>query len=378
MKLGLLSFHDAANYGAVLQAYALQAFLRGEGYDAEWLDYRSDWRRGMYDMPGHVAGNLRRGRFAEALKYAAGAPFMALRKRRFAAFRRRHLRVGARELRTGEDLRAVAASGEYARFVVGSDQVWNPFNNGGDAAFLLDFENDPRRKTAYAASFGAAEIPAGLRGAYERGLRGIGRLSVRERAGAERVRELCGRGDAAVVADPVFLLDRGRWDALAGEGGTPERPFVFAYTNRPGQLEAFFRATRFPMRGRILAKLGRQTSPADFLRPGVRVAYCDSPERFLRRVRGADFVLTASFHGLAFAILFKRPFVWFPTGDSGSDERSAGLLAELGLEGRAFGPGMTLSGVEAPVDWDAAGARLGALAARSKAWLLDALGEDAP
>ena len=78
MKLGLLTFHDAANYGAALQAYALQAYLEGEGFDCEYLDYRNERRRQMYDMGWQMADSLRRGNVAAAAKYFAGTPFMRL------------------------------------------------------------------------------------------------------------------------------------------------------------------------------------------------------------------------------------------------------------------------------------------------------------
>lgn len=372
VKLGLLTFHDAANYGAALQAYALQAFLEGEGFDCEYLDYRNERRRHMYDMGWHVADSLRRGDLASAAKYFLGAPFMQLRKRRFAAFRGAHLKVSSCEYRTSGELGA--ATGGYDKFVVGSDQVWNPFNNGADTAFLLDFLDDPHRKIAYSSSFGISEIPADLKEAYARCLNGMGRIAVRERAGSQLVKSLTGR-DVPVVMDPVFLPGRGHWDALAGTKRRDETPFVFSYTNRGGQAEAFFRATRYSMQGKTLRKLARQTSPRDFVRRGVEVAYCLPPAEFVRNVRDAELVLTASFHCLSFAILFNKPFVCFLTGDAGKDERPAGLLQALGLEGRIFRSGMTLDEVKAPIDYGTVNGKLDDLVARSKSWLLDALKE---
>ena len=370
MKLGLLTFHDAANYGATLQAYALQAFLDGEGFDCEYLDYRNERRRQMYDMGWQVADSLRRGDVMAAAKYFAGTPFMQLRKHRFAAFRQANLKVSSREYRTSGELKA--AAGEYGKFIVGSDQVWNPDNNGADTAFLLDFLDDSQRKIAYSSSFGVSEIPAGLKDAYARCLNGIGRIAVREQAGSRLVRELTGR-DVPVVMDPVFLPGREHWDGVAGARPENEKPFVFAYTNRGGQAEAFFRATRYPMAGKTLRKLTRQTSPLDFIRRDVEVVYCLSPSEFLRNIRDAEIVLTASFHCLSFAILFNKPFICFLTGDEGKDERPSGLLQALELEDRIFSPDMKLDDVNAPIDYTRVNKKLDELAAQSKAWLLAAL-----
>lgn len=372
MKLGLLTFHDAANYGAVLQAYALQAYLQEAGFECEYLDYRNERRRQMYDMGYHIRSNLLKGNLPAVLKYSLGIPFMATRKRRFAEFRKTNLNVSAEEYRTGEDLQRTLD--HYDKFIVGSDQVWNPDNNGSDTAFLLDFLDDPHRKIAYSSSFGVSEIPAGLKESYARCLNGIGQIAVRERAGSQLVKALTGR-DVPVVMDPVFLPGRKRWDAVAGAKRLGEKPFVFAYTNRGGQAEAFFRATRYPMTGKILRKLARQTSPLDFIRRNVDVAYSLSPSEFVRNVRDAELVLTASFHCLSFAILFNKPFVCFLTGDEGKDERPAGLLQALGLEGRVFRPGMTLDDVNATIDYTRVNQRLEDLVVRSKTWLLDAVEE---
>lgn len=370
MKLGLLTFHDAANYGAVLQAYALQAYLEGEGCECEYLDYRNAQRRAQYDMWGHVVASLSRGRLLEMVKYLLGMPFMGKRKRLFAAFRRRCLKTSAKEWRTLDELRQL--EGQYDKFVVGSDQVWNSSNNGGDTAFLLDFARDRNRKIAYASSFGMNDVPEDLKCAYARCLSDIGWIGVRERAGCRLVKTLTGR-DVPMVVDPVFLPGRGTWERLAPARPDGERPFVFSYTNQKGQLERFLASAGSVLSNRNLHKLARQTTLSDFLRRDVKVKYSMSPEEFLRNVRDADLVVTASFHCLAFSLIFNKPFVCFLTGDEGRDERLSGLLKELGLENRIFRDGMTEPDVFAPIDYGRVNARLEAAIAESKAFLLAAL-----
>lgn len=375
MKLGLLTFHDAANYGAVLQAYALQAFLEARGFECEYLDYRNAHRRHQYDMLHHVLHSLARGKIPAALKYAAGAPFMAARKRRFAEFRKQHLHVGRPECRSSAQARAIA--GNYGKFVVGSDQVWCPANNGKDTAFLLDFVEGSDRKIAYASSFGADEVPEEMKKEYARCLAGIGRIGVRERAGCRLVKALTGR-DVPMVVDPVFLPGRAAWERLIPQRPAHERPFVFSYTNRGGQLERFLESAGALLEGRILHKLARQTSLGDFFRRGIQVQYTMSPAEFLRNVRDADLVLTASFHCLAFSLIFNKPFVCFLTG-GGKDERLKGLLEQVGLENRVFHPGMTPAEATAPVDWDAVNRKLAEQIRASETFLLESLsGERTP
>ena len=376
MKLGLLTFHDAANYGAVLQAYALQAYLESAGFECEYLDYRNATRRHQYDMWYHAADSLFHGHPVETLKYLLGSPFMALRKHRFAAFRRNHLKISGREWRTSSELRTV--SGDYGKFVVGSDQVWCPENNGSDTAFLLDFVDEDSRKIAYASSFGTDHLPEDLKASYSRCLRHIGSIGVRERAGRRLVKELTGR-NVPMVVDPVFLPGRAAWERLLPPSFHRSRPFVFSYTNRGNQLSAFLAMAGDVLKGRDLHKLARQTTLGDFLRRGVQVKYCMSPVEFLENVKNADLVVTASFHCLAFSLIFNKPFVCFLTGDSGKDERLAGLLKELGLENRVFRNGMTSKEALAPIDYDRVNAKMERQIDASKDYLLQSLkGENLP
>lgn len=374
MKLGLLTFHDAANYGAVLQAYALQAFLESEGYECEYLDYKNAKRRAMYDMWWHVGRSLSEGRLLEALQFMLGMPFMAKRKARFGAFRQNYLKTSAKAWRSHDELRVVDA--QYDKFVVGSDQVWNPSHNGGDMAYLLDFVQGSTRKVAYASSFGTNEIPDTFKQDYASCLKEIGRIGVRERAGCRLVKSLADR-DVPMVVDPVFLPGRETWERLIPARPAEERPFVFSYTNRKDQLERFQISARSVLSNRTLHKLARQTTLSDFLRRDVQVKYCMSPEEFLRNVRDADLVVTSSFHCMAFALVFNRPFICFLTGNAGKDERLAGLLRELELENRVFRDGMSETEVFAPIDYERVNAKLMAAIAKSKAFLLDALSNTA-
>lgn len=369
MKLGLLTFHDAANYGAVLQAYALQVHLESAGFECEYLNYRNTTRRLQYDMGYLAMDSLIHGHPMETAKYLLGTPFMALRKHRFAAFRREHLKVSAHEWRTSSELRGIA--GQYDKFVVGSDQVWCPENNGSDTAFLLDFVDGDARKVAYASSFGTDDIPENLKGAYARCLRHIGSIGVRERAGCRLVKELTGR-DVPMVVDPVFLPGRAAWERLISPRN-PRRPFVFSYTNRGGQLAAFLESAGDVLKGRDLHKLARQTTLGDFLRRGVQVKYCMSPVEFLGNVKNADLVVTASFHCLAFSLIFNKPFVCFTTEDSAKDERLTGLLKELGLGNRIFRSGMTSEEALTPIDYDRVNAKLAQQIDASKDYLLKSL-----
>lgn len=367
MKIALLTFHNAANYGAALQAYALQKFLDEKGFNTEYIDYQNETRRSVYDMRFHIKSCLKGGKLGQAVKYLVGFPFMQARKNKFAPFYRK-LKCTKNTFYTKDDL--IAISDSYDKYIVGSDQVWNPKNNGHDTAFLLSFVKDDKKKISYSSSFGLASIPDALKAEYANCLKSISHISSREKFGCKLIKDLTGR-DAMHVLDPVFLLSKEHWDNLIGLENTED--FVFCYTNRENQITDFLRTTHYEFGNSKLYKLTRYVKPSDFLKSSVKVKYTMSPEEFLGNIRDSKMVITASFHCLALAIIFNKPFVCFITGDKGKDERVTGLLGSLGLMDRIYTPSMTIDDVNRPIDYRAVNKKKEELVNASVSYLLTSI-----
>ena len=164
MKLALLSFHNAANYGAALQAYALQTYLEKKGYDCEYLNYVNNTRKTAYSMSDHIINSIKKQKYLTAIKYMVGTPFLEMRKMRFKKFYKKHLKVSRTSYTNASE--ASKAERLYDKFIVGSDQVWCSENNGGDVAYLLSFIKDSEKKISYSSSFGKEEIPIELYDKY--------------------------------------------------------------------------------------------------------------------------------------------------------------------------------------------------------------------
>lgn len=366
MKIGLLSFHNAANYGAAMQAYGLQAFLEKNGYDCEYLDYVNWSRKVEYSMSDHILRCLKKGAFIQACKYAVGTPFMELRKYRFNKFYKKYLKVSPQTYTTAEEAKAWEPL--YDKFIVGSDQVWCPENNGSDAAFLLSFVEDGSKKMSYTSSFGVANLPDELRETYIRCLNSFESLSSREQFGVDMIKDLTGR-DATLVIDPVFLLTADDWSKLIPNKNTEK--YLFSYTNTALQLPLFLRQTNYPLEEKRIYKLSSQTSPADFMDKKVRVMYTMSPQTFLQSIRDAELVVTASFHCMAFCIIFHKPFIALTSGIK--TERITNLLHIFGLENRIFTESTELKDVQAPIDWKHVDTVLDSMMKKSATYLFSAL-----
>ncbi len=371
MRIGILTFHLANNFGAVLQAYALQTYLHGAGHDPSIIDYQP---RYMTD-----GGPCRFPRSKKDLYANATVLFIKLsrlraalgggkRRKAFQAFRERMLKVDEPAYITLEALRAEPPACDA--YICGSDQIWNPPPRAGvDAAYYLAFGDARCRRIAYAASFGRASIEVEYRQEIGRLLSGLDAISVREESGIGLVRDLSGC-EAVWVPDPTVLLDDYRPVLVT----PPQEDFVFAYCLRTSALigevqKQVARAYGVP----LLTPYDPQQ------RWGARGTMLHlGPAEWLGCIAQARFVVTNSFHGTLFSILLRKPFITVPLVGRHQDlnERFLSMLSRLGLEDRQLATKQTSDVqrlVEEPIDWDAVRARLDSWRAEAEHFLAQAL-----
>lgn len=309
MKAGILTFHQADNYGAVLQAYALQTTLSRLGVESEFVAFDGDGQR-----PG--APPAQSPPFAKKLWAEQG--------KRAALFDRfRKTRLVCAESISKE--RAGELDGQYDVFIAGSDQVWNFQVPGADGRYFLPFAA-PGKRVSYAASFGMDVIPEDRRDWYAQRLNGFRTISVREKRGQELVRELTGR-DCAVCLDPVLLLSREDWQELAPPAGGV--PYVFLH------MVQFDKA----LLERAKAFAAKQGLELRIATAGY-VPQCGFPawsetgvEQWVGLIQNAAYVFTNSFHAVAFSLLFGSPVSAAPLQEklSGRNGRVAELLECAGM-----------------------------------------------
>ena len=331
-NVAVLNFHwETVNFGAVLTAYALNKGLRDMGYDVRNIDFRGD------DLP-------------RVLLKPANA--------KFEAFRRRYIPLTQR-IRNASSLTNLNA--RYASFVVGSDQVWNPDIAGWyKDAYFLQFANPGKRVVAAAASFGVEPVGAYGRGLLRKLMGAYDAVGVREASAGEALASL--GVPAKVVADPVFLLRREEWLALAATAKRPCGPdaVVWYAVNPYGKrgLCEYFKAHRDELEGgpcRLDAALG--------------------VGEWLAAIAQAPLVLTDSFHGVCFALIFNRPFAVHVSKGPRS-RRTRDFLEGLGLAGRMFDDPAkmpSISELRHPLDGDAIQKRLDAMRSGLAQFLKDAL-----
>lgn len=326
MRTGLVTFHAAHHYGAMLQAYALAKAASDIAGHCEIIDY----------VRPHTLGTNRVLQLgfspAALMKNAHSALHYGAFKRRydrFEAFFREVLTVSSKRYLTNGDL--TANPPVYDRYLCGSDQIWNPFifdDQRFDPAFLLAFTQNIH-KTAYAPSFGSAKLTNAHKDELREILRSFSHLSARETKGAAALQEITGR-DVPVVLDPTLLLSQNDWSALAANSDDP--PYLLCYfVSPPGEL-----AGLIPELKDSLGVGAVQLAGARRKVPGVdRIVFDAGPREFLSLFQNAACIVTNSFHGAAFSIQFQKPFYCSAGGgEDGLASRTGSLLQTLGLTRR--------------------------------------------
>ena len=315
MKIGIITFHGAYNYGASLQAYALLHYLLQVGHDAEIIDYYPLWyekklNRSFPWNPRVLIAEIDR----------------LFRRFKFWKFNRNFLKVSNRQYRYGETI-----SG-YDVVITGSDQVFNPdiINVGGDFddTYLLTNVSEGTRKIAYAASFGNSDLLPEFAPMFREALSSFEAIGIREESGANIVRNL---GLSAIsVPDPTILF--GDFRKIYAPKQTPLEDYVlsafFDNSNTACMVQRLVKEEfAVPVRGFI--NLNQKLRGAEgFVTP--------SPQEWLKRIYNAKFVITDSFHATVFSILYHRPFIAITLDAWGRDwgERIKNLLDRLGLGNR--------------------------------------------
>lgn len=326
MKIAIITFHRAINYGAVLQAWALQEQLKRMGHDVRILDYNSKQMK-AYTKAFNMFGQNRS--LKSYIKAAVYAPYRGYKISKFRKFVRKWLNVTSRLKQS--DL--CQMDKQFDLFITGSDQVWNDFLAGFDGAYFLDFVTKREKKASYSASFGFESVPVELVSEYKERLNSISKISVRENTGRNIVYDLLER-EVPITVDPTLLLDMNSWMPMINVGSRKNfKKYILIYTLNPIKHLmncAFDIAEKEDL---AIYYISLDIKNLRDYRECNRLKHllAPSPENFLDLLYNAEWVLTNSFHGTVFSIIFHKKF--YSEVDYGfqKNDRIISLLESLGL-----------------------------------------------
>lgn len=322
MVIKTITCHQSTNHGAMLQAYALPCYLKTLGHEVSVIDYRPGYMTERHRVPSRYNhwGIKQLYLLAKLPEDYGGWK----RQQAMMPFFKRHMPITSDKYITIDELKNNPPQADL--FIAGSDQIWNTsFKNGTDPAFYLDF-GSPKRRISYAASFATTELKVGTEGFVKQKLNNFDAISVRERSALTLLRSL--GHDGVVVVDPVFLLSAQQWDRLLDEN-EPTRDYILTYD---------FEKKNSPI-GNIsqrLAKLWNCSiySVSPFKRDYADKSFvCCAPDKFVSLIKNARCVISNSFHGTAFAMIYGRDLFVVKRKD-GLNVRMLDLLSRYGLDHR--------------------------------------------
>lgn len=322
MRAGVITFHSAHNYGATLQTWALQKTLAKLGAEPCVINYHPKVIDVLYEVP----------------KLDTGAKWWQYLTRRGVRRRRRQLKI--RYARYSAFLQDnIKRKGDYRTFreleenppgldcyIAGSDQIWNPDHTDGyDPAYFLGFAEKASRKIAYAVSIGRERFPAQYREVFGEAIRSFDAVSVREPSAAAAVSEAFG-AEVPVVLDPTLLLTREEYEELFVPTKRREK-YILVY-----MMENNRRLVQLANRISVVTGLPViQRKPGKIFHNELEPFFTEHPGEFLGELAGAEYILTNSFHGTVFSLIYDKPFLSLLHSQTGS--RISDLLDQLGLAG---------------------------------------------
>ncbi|MGE9980738.1 polysaccharide pyruvyl transferase family protein [Collinsella sp. SGI.184] len=348
MKIGILTFQRAYNYGASLQAYALSKALKGSSEDIEVsvLDYRTD-------KLNDAAKLIKSGEGLSA-KTAAKIGFRLLKHRSFNTFDKRYLSLTA----PIRDWKVFAGTNsQFDALVVGSDQVWKDDITGSDPAFYLEGIKSDIPRYSYAASFaGSEEVGAQVLKNHRSELEKFETVSLRENGYLSNFAEQLS-SPVRRDLDPVLLLSQNQWAEVASPRLIKDK-YAFMYVVGPEINIRKFAESYCKKYG---LKLIDNKKSIEFLK------HC-SPEDFLSWIQNADCLITNSFHGTAFSVIFQKTAFYELGQGEKRNFRAASLLDSVGISGREIVSDVYSDG-EAVVDWALACSKLDAMRENSLSYV---------
>lgn len=376
-----LAFEQENNYGTQLQAFATVEAVKELGFDFEIIIYHKNYS--LFQKMKQINRLFHDGMFCNMLHgikrsklVNQDTPFGRGYRERCVyvkRFKDKYLLPYSTVYNGYEEL--VDGVRKYTTVLVGSDQVWLPAGYASQFYNLM-FVPDDISKVSYASSFGVSSIPVYHLKEAKEFLDRMDYISVRELKGKEIV-ESVSDNKATVVVDPTMLIDRTIWEKMCVpiDGN---RDYIFCYflgIRREGREQAIDLQKKTGLKIVVLKHLdGYIAEDDDF---GDECPYNVGPEKFISFIKNAAFVLTDSFHGTVFSILFQKRFITFYRNNQSDslskNSRIDSLLGQLGIKDRLYSGEEIYKKINEEIDYTAVQEKLELLRNESKEFLRFAL-----
>ena len=366
MKIGILTYHRAENYGALLQAYAMMTYLRSLGHEVSFVDYwpkyHSEYFK-VFSLKAFIRSSLK-NKLVKLNRLLLMGRTLYQRKRTMQEFMFNQLGLPKRP--QYEDRNLVTEEG-YDVVVYGSDQIWRKQNMGGVGFDEWYFGSDNVRadkKIVYAGSMGKIDTDAQDDIYIKKKMSNFDVIAVRESDLQDYLAKL--NVSSVQVVDPVFLLSKQDWDKLV----VPPRhkgKYILFYNLLNTRESISFAKQLSRQHGLPIYEITKKTS---VFSGKSHLIHNASIGEFLGLLKDAEYVVSNSFHGVAFSIIYEKRF--YAVGMGTKANRVVSLLDSVGMAERYIYPHQNnMSEIE--IDYNKTSPKLKSIVEKSKDYLSSAL-----
>ena len=364
-----ITFHRANNYGAMLQAYALQKCLLKNNYKTLLLDYDNK----NISNPYKIIPNLNKNIVKDLFIILKNIPFVIKNFKKSMKFNK--FRKSLYMSKYFDDEKEF--KNNYINnsiYIVGSDQVWNPKWTGGiDDIYTLNFGNNDIKRISYAASSGGIEQIQKYEKEFVSRMNRFDYISVREKKLKNYLSKFLTK-DVSTVIDPSLLLTKGEWISFAGEKRIINDKYIFTYeAGNPNEKYYDVINELAKKTGYKIVYLGKHDLKNKYKCKKVCV-YSSGPIEWVNLLLNAEYVVTTSFHGTALStVLNKKMFIVLST----LPDRITTLLNITNLSNRIVN---TIDDVEkmlnSEIDWASVNKKIEYERNKSIKWIYNAIESD--
>jgi coenzyme F420-reducing hydrogenase beta subunit len=329
MKIGIITFNSAHNYGAVLQAWALQEYLHDQGHHVEIINYRLPATDNLYRLykPRNPFKKKKLNQAVHALQYLKKMKTDPAKVKKYRAFERfiNHTLNTTHPITKFGGLNQ--ANFRYDAMIAGSDQIWNGgLTKGVNPAYFLAFGKEDVKRISYAASIGRDEIPEVEHTFFSRYLRDFDYISVREEKAKEAISTLTDK-EISVVLDPTLLLQKEKYDKLKKDPKV-KQDYIYVHNVHINKVDKHLNAMAEEMSKRLGLPIIHNRADYNFTNE-LKKFIDGGPEEFIGYIANAKYVIANSFHATVFSIIYQRDFITIPHFKN--PERMRHLLDSLGI-----------------------------------------------
>lgn len=354
-KIGIITIVNVNNYGAELQAFALQHKLTQMGHQTEIINYafgikkEHDFTDETPTIPISFKTKIKRKLLPiiESTLDAFYPKAHKSRKKKFYEFHKKYNKFTPKFYRSVKSLYDGSLNDDI--YCVGSDQVWNYTHGYSMLPFFLDFVPDGKKKIAFASSIGLSTLTEEAKKIFKQYLSKFDFIAVRETQASDLLSKILWK-KIEVVLDPTLLLCKEEWEKVANYELCPQEKYLLLYivTIKPCQY-AIDLAEKIAAEKKLkIVRLFRSAATYDAKQSMINLPDA-GPSDFIGLTEKADFIVTNSFHGTVFSVNFQIPFYSIIKPKKDNNSRLHSILNRLQLTDRLLAIG---NDIPSPDKWN--------------------------